>query len=222
MCRIHSLCNKEIHLNLEANVIERVESAKLLGVHFTELLDLSEHVRNLLSSCYATQSTLRKIKNVTPYNICKQLVEMLVISKMDYCDIVYDPVPDYQLKRLQHVQNTCTSFINGRLSTIEDVIKLGWLPVRQQRDWHFLKAVHKALHQPTWPTYLRLERVMNIPTTRSSSGIHLRIPMEKNTFQDRASKLFNSLPTDIRNETNYNLFVSQTKDFLLNISICDT
>ena len=108
MSRIHSLCNKEIHLNLEANVIERVESAKLLGVHFTELLDWSEHVRNLLSSCYATLSTLRKIKNVTLYNICKQLVEMLVISKMDYCDIVYDLVPDYQLKRLQHVQNTCT------------------------------------------------------------------------------------------------------------------
>ena len=37
----------------------------------------------------------------------------------------------------------------------------------------------------------------------------------KNTFQDRASKLFNSLPIDIRNETNYNLFVSQTKDLKL-------
>ncbi len=139
-----------------ANVIERVESAKLLGVHFTQLLDWSKHVRHLLTSCYATY-TLRKIKNVTPYNIRKQLVEMLVISKMDYCDIVYDPLPDYQLKRLQRVQNACASIINGKLSTIEDVIKLGWLPVRQRRDWHFLKAVHKALHQVTWPTYLRLE-----------------------------------------------------------------
>ena len=99
---------------------------------------------------------------------------------------------------------------------------MGWLPVRQRRDWHFLKAVHKALHQATWPTHLRLERVINIRTTRSSSGVHLHIPMEKNTFQDRACKLFNSLPIDIRNETNYNLFVSQTKNFLLNIAIRDT
>ena len=103
---------------------------------------------------------------------------------MDYCDIVYDPLPDYQLKRLQRVLNACASFINGRFSTIEDVIKLNWLPVRQRRDWHFLKAVHKALHRPHGPLiHLRLERVINVRTTRSSSGVHLHIPMEKILFK---------------------------------------
>ena len=130
-------------------------------------------------------------------------------------------MPEYQLKRLQRVQNACASFVNGKFSTIEGVIKLGWLPIRQRRDWHFLKAVHKALYQTTWPTYLRLERVINTRITRSSCGVHLRIPMEKSTFQDRASKLFNSLPVDIRNETNYNAFILQRNDFLFNNAIND-
>ena len=39
MSRTHSLRNKEIHLNLETTIIERVEIAKLLGVHFTKFLD---------------------------------------------------------------------------------------------------------------------------------------------------------------------------------------
>ena len=82
MSRVHSLRNKEIHLNLGTKVIERVETAKLLGVHFTEFLDWSEHIRHLLSSCYATLSTLRKIKNVTPYNIRKQII---VISSTIPC-----------------------------------------------------------------------------------------------------------------------------------------
>ena len=64
MSRAHSLCNKEIHLKLGTTVIERVENAKLFGVHFTEFLDWGEHMRYLLSSCYATLSTLRKIKNM--------------------------------------------------------------------------------------------------------------------------------------------------------------
>ena len=49
MSRAHSLCNKEIHLKLGTTVIERVENAKLFGVHFTEFLDWGEHMRYLLA-----------------------------------------------------------------------------------------------------------------------------------------------------------------------------
>ena len=47
MSRAHSLCNKEIHLNLGTTVIERVENSKLFGVNFMEFLDWGEHMRYL-------------------------------------------------------------------------------------------------------------------------------------------------------------------------------
>ena len=31
--------------------------------------------------------------------------------------------------------------------------------MRERRDWHLLKAVHKALYSNTWPQSLRLERL---------------------------------------------------------------
>ncbi len=51
---------------------------------------------------------LHKLKHMAPYNLRKQLTEMLLISKLDYCNTVYSPIHNYQLKRLQHIQNACT------------------------------------------------------------------------------------------------------------------
>ena len=132
-----------------------------------------------------------------------------MISKMDYWVIVYDPLPDYQLKRLQRVQNAYASFVTGKFSKIDDVINLGWLPMQQRPDWHLHRTVHKALYQDAWLVYLRLEKVSNTRITRSSNGVRSYTPMKKNTFQDGASKLFNSLLLNIRNKTNFFHFINE-------------
>lgn len=33
--------------------------------------------------------------------------------KLDYCDTVYSPLHDYQIKRLQRIQNACAGFVKG-------------------------------------------------------------------------------------------------------------
>ena len=77
-----------------------------------EHLSWEKEVSSLLSSCYGVLSILRKLK-MAPYHIRKQLVECLVISKLDYAAAVFYPLPLYQLKRLR-VQNACTGFVMGR------------------------------------------------------------------------------------------------------------
>ena len=56
------------------------------------------------SSCYATLALIRKLKHLTPFPVRKQLAECLILSKIDYNDIVSHPIPEYLLRRLQHVQ----------------------------------------------------------------------------------------------------------------------
>ena len=87
----------------------------------------------------------------------------LVLSKLDYCDTVYYPLPEFQLKRLQRVQLVAASFVLSRyVNDINDIVKTGWLPVRQQRDFHVLKLVHKALHSPSWPSYIPLDTIKHL------------------------------------------------------------
>ena len=104
-------------------------------------------------SCYGTIQIIRKLQKFAGYRLRKNLVESLVLSKLDYCDTVYYPLPEFQLKRLQRVQLVAASFVLCMYGNdINDIVKIGWLPVRQRRDLH----VHKALHFPSWPSYVPL------------------------------------------------------------------
>ena len=53
-----------------------------------------------------------------------------MLSKMDYADAVFRPIPLRLLKRLQKVQNAAASFVFGRYAKEKDVITLGWLPMK--------------------------------------------------------------------------------------------
>ena len=55
-----------------------------------------------------------------------------MLSKLDYCDTVYYPLPEFQLKHLQRFQLEAASFVLSRyVNDINDIVKIGWLPVRQ-------------------------------------------------------------------------------------------
>jgi hypothetical protein len=97
MSRAHSFDKVKPDLICANQEIKRETATKLLVVIFTDRLNWNEHIKYLTSSCCAVLAILRKLKHMAPYNLRKQLVEMLVISKLDYCDTVYSPVHDYQL-----------------------------------------------------------------------------------------------------------------------------
>ena len=94
-----------------------------------------------------------------------------MLSKLDYCDTVYYPLLEFQLKRLQRVQLVAASFVLSRyVNDINDIVKIGWLPVRQQRDFRVLKLVHKALHSPSWPSYIPLDTVKHLRSLWSGTA----------------------------------------------------
>jgi hypothetical protein len=98
MSQAHSLDKVKLDLICANQEIKREAATKLLGVIFTDHLNWNEHIKYLTSSCCAVLAVLHKLKHMAPYNLHKQLVEMLVISKLDYCDTVYSPIHDYQLR----------------------------------------------------------------------------------------------------------------------------
>ena len=102
---------------------------------------------------------------------------------------------------------------------VNDIVKTGWLPVRQRRDFHVLKLVHRALHSLSWPSYVPLDTVKHLRSLRSRAATRLIIPMEKGTFQDSAAKLFNALPANIRNYSDFKVYCREVNAYLLN-NIC--
>ena len=169
---------------------------------------------------YGTIQTIRKLKNFAGYRLRKHLVESLVLSRLDYCDTVYYPLPEFQLKRLQPVQLVAASFVLNRyVNDVDDIVKIGWLLIRRRRDFLVLKLVHQALYSPSGPSYVPLHTVKHLPSLRSGAATRLIIPMERGTFQDSAVKLFNVLPANIRNCSDFKVYCREVNAYLLN-NIC--
>ena len=146
MSRLHRLQDAAVQLTCNGETLERVQSIKLLGVTMDEHFSWIEHVKALLSSCYGVLSMLRKLRNLAPFHIRKQLGESLILSKLDYSCVVFHPLQLYQQKQLQKVQNVCASFVLGRYAREADSLQLGWLPVAERRQFQVLLSAFKALY----------------------------------------------------------------------------
>ena len=177
-------------------------------------------VKGILQAIIIIIQIIRKLKNVAGYRLRKHLVESLVLSKLDFCETVSYPLLEFQLKHLQPVQLIAASFVLSRyVNDINDIVKIGWLPVRQRRDFHVLKLVHQALYSPSWPSYVPLDTVKHLRSLRSGAATRLTIPMERGTFQDSAAKLFNVLPANIRNCSDFKVYCREVNAYLLK-NIC--
>ena len=90
-----------------------------------------------------------------------------MLAKLGYCDNVYYPLPEFQLKSVQRVQLVAASFVLSRyVNNINDIVEIGCLPVRQRRDFHVLKLVHQALHSLSWPSCVPLDTVKHLGSLR--------------------------------------------------------
>ena len=80
---------------------------------------------------------------MAPKALRKQLVEVLVLSKLDFNDTLY-PLPQYLEAKLQGVQRCATSFVNNRYTKMADVARLGWLG-KCSYSWQPCKVQHFLL-----------------------------------------------------------------------------
>ena len=86
--------------------------------------------------------------------------------------IIFYPITDYLLKRLQRIQFSVASFVFGRyVNNTDSILKLSWLPMKESREWHVLTAARKAIYSHNWPRNLQLEQVRHARNLRSSSTI---------------------------------------------------
>jgi hypothetical protein len=145
---IHNSEVKQETVNVFVNtdqMLEKVKEFKLLGTWFSDNLKWGCHIKHLTSSCYTVLSTLRKLRNLTPPHVKKQLAESLILSKIYYNIIIYHPLPMNQLKKLQRVQNAAASFVTNKYCRTGDVLSLGWLPVQERIELELMRFAHRSI-----------------------------------------------------------------------------
>ena len=174
LARVHNLDCTPLDVSVNHIEIERVYSHKLLGIHFTEHLNWNKHVNSITASSYSTIAVLRKLKHMAPYHLRKKtLAESLILLKLDYGETVFYPLNASEFKRLQKCQYAAASLVlGGHVKDPKDLKTLGWLSMKDRRDFHIFQQTFKALYNKKWSEYLKLkQQTCNLDTNLHSQRI---------------------------------------------------
>ena len=162
------------------------------------------------------------------------LVHALVISRLDYCNSVFNNIAATHLKPLQSVLHAAARLVVRKRKfdhVTEDVRDyLHWLPVTNRIDYKLCVLVFKSLHQMA-PAYLSdMCSPASTDTNRSqlrsaAQGRLLDLTVRRTrtttygprSFAVAGPSIWNTLPRDIREPTlTFKQFCSKLKTIMFN------
>ena len=175
-----------------------------------------------------------KIRHLLDQASTEKLVHSFVTSKLDYCNSLFYGLPDYKIKKLQHIQNSAARLVirkkMERYADMTPVLKeLHWLPVEQRIRFKILCIVFRIIrHGESAPCYLTDLLKIQQPSYRTRTSVEAKlVPFSKKLhgkptaqqYGDRALSvagptLWNSLPVHLRSILKFTIFKSQLKTFL--------
>ena len=79
----------DIQLSLNANILERVCSYKYLGLILDEHLTYNKHVKEMTKLISHKLYLMSKIRRYITQDACINIFKTMVLSVIEYCDIVY-------------------------------------------------------------------------------------------------------------------------------------
>jgi len=219
LSRHHQIKERKFMINCNGTTLDRVDKYKLLGMMIDDKFTFNEHIKKVLKECYSTLQILKKLKRYTSFKSRKMLVESLILSKIDYCNIIFIDLPKYQLNRLQKLQNISAGFVLQKYATQEDVVSLKWLLVNERINFNISKFIFKCIRSDEIPENLKiaLSKRRTLRTNRDKLEFNSQ-HQQKSYFLEYATKIYNELPHDIKSNENLNECFTKLKGYFLDIS----
>ena len=131
------------------SILQPTVIARNIGVKFNSELSMKSQVSKLCQVAYFPLHRIRSIRYCLTQHSTELLVHSLVISRLDYGNVLLYGVPDQLLDKLQRVQNVAARIVvrashYDHITPILDT--LHWLPVRYRIEYKVLLMTFKALH----------------------------------------------------------------------------
>lgn len=203
--------------------IDQVVDARNLGVLMDCNLKFEKHVLNCVKLCYFRLRVLYQIRQFINVNLRISLCESLILSKLNYADVVISGCLLGRTKKLiQRVQNSCARYcfsIPRRAHVTPYLNKSDLMNMESRRALHFASLLFGVNRHQT-PVYL-FEKLKF--THRQSRIIDRLICPPYNTaafrgsFRYSATKCWNNIPPPIRSSATIYTFKLKYKSFLLNL-----
>ena len=219
--------NKNTTVQIGQDHIICVDSVRDLGFTMDSELKSTIHINKLTSILFITIRKIAKIRHQIDKETAKILMQTLVLSKLDYCNSLLIGVNEYNLNKLQKIQNMACRVINNLRkhdSITSHLQDLHWLKMRERIKYKILMMVFKCRHALA-PCYLRELISFDYNRPLRSAANH-DIPIVKcnttlvhnSSFSSAGPRLWNALPNNIKAITTLSEFKSKLKTHLFRLS----
>lgn len=156
--------------------IRSAQKARNIGVIFDNHFHFNDHVASICKSFFYHLRNISYIRKNLSSTTTETLVHAFISSKLDHCNSLLYGLLNYQMKKLQHVQNAAARLItlsrkHGHITPI--LLNLHQLPIHYRIMFKILLITYKALNNLA-PSYIRDLLIPYIPSRQlRSSSKHL-------------------------------------------------
>ena len=96
---------QDLSIKIGKVIIHTVGKVRNLGFMMDKFIKNSVHINHLSSCLYVMTKNIARIRPFLDKETCKTIVKALIISKLDYCNLLLLGSSEYQLDKLQRIQN---------------------------------------------------------------------------------------------------------------------
>ena len=203
-------------------------TARNIGAFLDKEINTHCQINTTIRACYIQLRFILQIRKYLYLHAVIKLCHAFITSRLDNVNAIICKLPDYQIKRLQKIQNNTERLIFrlNRSAHITSMPKqLHWLPVLQRIVFKILLFVYKSINE-NGPSYLTdlLHPYQQEHYNLRSTNQHLLMETKANKnygdvpFCVCGPKVWRDLPLCIRECDNTEEFKSTLKAHLFRIA----
>ena len=203
-----------------------VDTAQDLGFIIDNDLKFTVHINKLSSTLFVSIRKTAKIGHLTNKETTKSLMLALVLSKLDYCNSLFIGTSEYNLDKLQRIQNISCWVINNLKKYDNSQASSGPTLIRiwERINNKILVMVFKCKHKLA-PPYLQdlitfeYNKPLRSATNNDIPVIQCNIALvHKSSFKSVGPRLWNKLPKKIKAIDTLSDFKKNLKTHLFHLS----
>ena len=112
--QLKSIKDKQIMIKIADCEVKPSDTLKLLGFTYDSELNLTNHVNNICKSANINLKALKHIRKHLDVPTATTVACSLLGSRIDYCNSLLTGITDYNIHRLQKVQNYAAKIVTNK------------------------------------------------------------------------------------------------------------
>ena len=211
--------NNNYDIYLDGCKLNRVHEAKFLGITIDENFTWKKHVENVCKLCSRNIGVLKKVKGFLPINAMYRLYCSLVLPYLNYGLLLWGNANKYLINKVFRLQKRAMRLISNSeyLSHTKPLFQkfntLNIFDMYTKEVAIFMFKYKNNMLPVSFDNFFTVNRENHNYNTRNRNDFEIQMHKMKTIFT-MGPKIWNELPTNIKNATKLGQFKTNLKSML--------